>query len=109
MIYADDTFPYEKYKGKGQLFKTFATDEYDEDEFEDYAHIKWQIDYSKELGMYRITRFKDSHWDGDLVFDEVEKENAYCPICNEKRWIPDVIGYCCKCGHHLNTMGELLK
>lgn len=73
MIWADDTFPYGDYKDKGQLFKTFATDEYDEDEFEDYAHIEWQIDYSKELGMYRITKFKDGHWNGDLVFDEVEK------------------------------------
>ena len=70
MVYVDDTFPYEKYKGKGRLFETFAIVE---DEDEDYIHIKWQIDYSKELGMYRITKFKDNHWDGDLVFDEVDK------------------------------------
>lgn len=71
MIYADDTFPYGEYKGKGRLFETFAIEQYeDEDE---KAKITWQIDYSKELGMYRVTKFKDGHWDGDLVFDEVEK------------------------------------
>lgn len=104
MIWADANFPYGDYKGKGHLFETFATDEYDEkeDRFSDYAKIKWQIDYSEELGMYRITRFKDNHWDGDLVFDEIK--NAYCPICDKTRYIPDKIkiGYCCKCGHHLN-------
>ena len=31
MIYIDDTFPYENYKGKGQLFKTYTTTEYDGD------------------------------------------------------------------------------
>lgn len=110
MIWADDTFPYGDYKGKGQLFETYATEEYEEkeDRFSVYSHIKWQIDYAKELGMYRLTRFKDNHWDGDIVFDEIEKENAYCPICDEKRWIPDMRGYCCKCGHHLNAMEELL-
>ena len=72
MIWADNTFPYENYRGKSNLFETFATEEY-EDECEDYIPIKWQIDYSKELGMYRITRFKNGHWDGDIVFDEVEK------------------------------------
>ena len=109
MIYIDDTFPYENYKEKGQLFETYSTTEYDADEFEDYSHFKWQIDYAKKLGMYRITRFRDNYWDGDIVFKEIEKENAYCPICDEKRWIPDTIGYCCKCGHHLNAMEEPIK
>lgn len=109
MIYIDDTFPYENYKEKGQLFETYMSNKYDVDESKDYSHFELQIDYSKKLGMYRITRFKDNHWDGDMVFKEAEKENAYCPICDKKRWIPDVIGYCCKCGHHLNAMGELLK
>ena len=81
MIYIDDTFPYENYKGNGQLFKTYTTTEYDADEFEDYSHFKWQIDYAKELGMYRITRFRDNHWDGDIVFKEVEKEN---PLSSEE-------------------------
>ena len=109
IIYIDDTSSYENYKGKEQLFETYiTTDEYDADKFEDYSHFKWQIDYTKKLGMYRITRFRDNHWDGDIVFKEVEKENAYCPIYNEKRWIPDIIGYCCKCGYHLNAMEELL-
>lgn len=77
MIWVDDTFPYGDYKGKGQLFETFATDEYEEKEnrFSGYSRIKWQIDYSKELGMYRITRFKDGHWDGDLVFNEAIGEH----------------------------------
>lgn len=69
MIWADDTFPYEKYKNVSKLFETFAIEEHDEEN----VIITWQIDYSKELGMYRITRFKDNHWDGDLVFDEVDK------------------------------------
>ena len=106
MIWADNTFPYEEYKGKGKIFETYAIEEYEDD---DYAKISWQIDYAKELGIYRITRFRNNHWDGDLVFDEVEKENAYCPICDEKRWIPNIRGYCYKCGHHLNTTEELLK
>lgn len=101
MIYVDDTFPYADYKGKGRLFETFATDEYDDD-IED-AKIKWQLDYSKVLGMYRITQFKDNHWNGDIVFNEIKKENAYCPICDKERWIPGEKGYCCECGHHLNA------
>lgn len=104
MIYADYTFPYGNYKGKGQLFETYATESYiDKDNDDDDVQIEWQIDYSKELGMYRITRFRNNHWDCDLVFDEIEKEyNAYCPVCDEDRYIPNDIGYCYKCGHHLN-------
>lgn len=73
MLWADASFPYEEYRGKINLFETYAIEEY-EDEDDDYATITWHIDYSKELGMYRITRFKNNHWDGDLVFDEI-KEN----------------------------------
>lgn len=37
---------------------------------EDYD---WTIEYDKERGMYRISRFKDNHWQEEVIFDEANK------------------------------------
>lgn len=41
---------------------------------ESYGYT-YQVDYDKDLGMYRISIFKDNHFQDEIFFDEAEKIN----------------------------------
>lgn len=32
----------------------------------------WQVDYDRQLGMYRVSLFEDNHFVNDVTFDEME-------------------------------------
>lgn len=98
MIWCDDSFDYSKTKEDGFKFKPYCSEEYTEDLNGD--DLTCNVDYNSGLGMYRVTFFRNNHWSGDVVFDEIT--NAYCPICDAMRYIPKLKGYCNVCGHHLN-------
>lgn len=55
-------------------FDTYSDDKFEtvcfEKEDEEYS---WQVDYSKEKGLYRVTQFLNNHWHGEIIFNEVEK------------------------------------
>ena len=74
MVWLDDSFPYNKHKGI--KFNTLTIEEHKD---ANNNHFSIEIDYCKELGLYRITNFLDGHWNGDIIFTEVDssydKEN----------------------------------
>ena len=35
----------------------------------------YQVDYNKETGQYRISMFKDCHWQNEIIFDEVKNND----------------------------------
>ena len=71
---------------------------------------EYAVEYSQPTGRYRVSFFQNNHYQGDVIFNDmsIEKNNAYCPICQTERFIPNPIGYCCVCGHHLNQLEDRL-
>lgn len=55
-------------------------DTYEDDHFntiyyaEEDDEWSWQIDYDKEKSIYRVTQFLNNHWHGEVIFNEVDKD-----------------------------------
>lgn len=55
-------------------FDTFWSDNFETISYaEEDKETSWQIDYDKEHGMYRVTQFLNNHWHGEVIFNEVDK------------------------------------